>query len=327
MIASSPDSVRRPTITIGLPVYNGQKYLAVALDSLLAQTDCEFQLIISDNGSTDRTREICERYAAQDSRIRYYRNPQNEGVARNFNRVFTLSDTEYFKWAPYDDLVEPNFLARCLEVMERNPSVVLCYSKAKVINETGAFITNYDPGPDTHSNKQHVRFRNLLLHPEYAIQQMGVIRSSALRKTVLHGTYPSSDEVLLAQLALLGDFYEIQDRLYIFRRHEEQSTETSKQRDRVLYFDPTLAGKIVLPTWRYLGGYLKVLRNSSLQRSTLLSCYFSVLRWTIRSQHMRALGKDLLMACANRKSLPKPRPAAAIQDTTCKQDARPVRGA
>jgi glycosyltransferase involved in cell wall biosynthesis len=311
---SSP--TRRPVVTIGLPVFNGERYLAGALDSLLAQQGCDFELIIADNASTDRTREICEQYAAKDSRIRYHRNDVNLGAVRNFNLVFDLSDTEYFKWAPYDDLVEPDFVARCIQVLERDPSVVLCYSRAKIIDENGAFVVNYDPGPDTRPEQPHLRFRNLILHPEYAIQQMGVIRSSALRQTPLYGLFPSSDEILLAELSLLGRFHEIPERLYIFRRHQQQSTGTPKQRDRIQFFDPALVGRVVLPTWRYLGSGAQVLRRTPLRFSPLLSCYGTLLRWSLRPDHFRALGKDLLLAAVARS-----RALRGRQSKVLKQDA------
>lgn len=283
-------------VAIGVPVYNGEKYLRQALDSILAQTYSDFDLIISDNASTDRTSEICRTYVSADNRIRYFRNEKNLGVAPNFNRVFQLSSHEYFKWAPYDDMVEPEFVARCVDVLDHDPTVALCYSKAKIIDERGEYVVDYDPGPDTSSLKPYERFRNLTLHPEYAIQQMGLIRSEILRKTRLHGSFPSSDEVLLAQLALLGPFYEISDRLYIYRRHSEQSTKESAQRARVLFFDTSLAGKILLPKWLYFQACLDVVGRSPLDVSGRLHCYATMVRWLVVPAHYRAMGKDMLIA-------------------------------
>ena len=100
----------RPRVSIGLPVYNGENFLEFALDSILGQTFQDFELIISDNASTDATESICRRYAAKDSRIRYYRNPNNQGAAQNYNRVFALARGEYFKWAAHDDVCKPNYL-------------------------------------------------------------------------------------------------------------------------------------------------------------------------------------------------------------------------
>ena len=226
----------------------------------------------------------------------YCRNERNLGASPNFNRVFGLSSTEYFKWAPYDDLIAPYFLLRCVEVLDQNPAVVLCYSRAKIIDEHGTFEVDYDPGPDTTSPKNYERFRNLILHPEYAIQQMGLIRSEVLKKTGLYGSYPSADEVFLAELALLGQFHEIPERLYSYRRHREQSTKGSKQRARLLFFDSSLAGKIVLPKWLYFFGCLNVINRTPLSGYERTSCYLTMLRWLLVPAHFRAMSKDLLIA-------------------------------
>lgn len=289
----------QPRVSVGLPVYNAEKYLEKALDSILAQTYQDFELIISDNASVDRTQEICQTYAARDARIRYYRNAKNLGAVPNFNRVLELATSEYHKWAPYDDLIEPDFLARCVAVLDQNPAVVLCYSRAKIIDEAGNFEVDYNPGPDTSSRKPHERFRNLILYPEYAVQQMGLIRTSVLKEVGGHQSYPSSDEVLLAELALRGQFFEIPERLYLYRRHAAQSTGTSHiQRARVLFFDTSFAGKIVLPKWLYLEGCLRAIQRAPLPAVERIHCYRQLLRWLLVAPNFRALGKDLLIAAS-----------------------------
>src|SRR5262245_45018612 len=101
-----------PRVSIGLPIFNGEKYVAQAFDSILAQTYADFELIISDNASTDQTEAICQAYANRDRRIRYYRNNRNLGAAANYNRVFDLSTGVYFKWAAHDDIVLPTFVTK-----------------------------------------------------------------------------------------------------------------------------------------------------------------------------------------------------------------------
>ena len=103
-------SENEPRVSIGMPVYNGEKYLEEAIQSILAQTYSDFELVISDNASTDKTQEICLEYAARDSRVRYHRNEKNLGAAPNYNRTFELSTGQYFKWADYDDLLAEEFL-------------------------------------------------------------------------------------------------------------------------------------------------------------------------------------------------------------------------
>src|SRR5512139_3267591 len=121
----------KPRVSIGVPVYNGENFLKDALDSLLAQTFKDFEIVIADNVSTDQTEEICRSYAAKDARIRYYRNETNIGAGPNHNRVFELSRGEYFKWVCHDDMCAPEFLERCIEVLDRDPSVVLCHAETR----------------------------------------------------------------------------------------------------------------------------------------------------------------------------------------------------
>src|SRR6267143_3848257 len=117
-----------PLLSIGLFVYNGERFLEETLDSILSQTFTDFELIISDNASTDSTGEISEAYVRRDSRIRYYRGEKNMGAGWNVRRVYELATGKYFKQAAVDDLLEPDFLRRCVEVLERDPDCVVAYA-------------------------------------------------------------------------------------------------------------------------------------------------------------------------------------------------------
>src|SRR5262245_34163763 len=108
-------------VSIGLPVYNGDNFIRQTIESYLSQTFEDFELIISDNASTDRTEEICRTFAVQDRRVRYTRNKENIGLARNYNQVFTMSCGEYFKWADHDDMCRPTFLMKCVQALEEHP--------------------------------------------------------------------------------------------------------------------------------------------------------------------------------------------------------------
>jgi glycosyltransferase involved in cell wall biosynthesis len=283
-------------VSIGLPVYNGEKYLRESVESILAQTYPDFELIISDNASTDTTELTCWEYAKSDPRVRYLRNDTNLGAAPNFNKVFDLSAGEYFKWAAHDDVLAPEFLSRCVDVLDQNQDVVLCYTRVKIIDENSAFEVDYNPGPDTNSPRSSERFRNLILRPEYAVQQMGLIRANVLRKTVGHGSYPSSDEVLLAELGLMGRFYEVPERLFFYRRHPEQVARILDQRSRVPFFDTSMQDKIVLPKWLYLFACIKAIRHVDLSLRDRLNCYLTMGYWMLMPANSRALGKDVLLA-------------------------------
>lgn len=117
------NSVTRPFVSIGMPVYNGERYIRQALDSLLAQTFTDYEIVVSDNASTDATGVICREYEKRDSRIRYVRQPKNLGAARNFKYVLDQA-TGYFMWAACDDVRSPDFIEINLRFLQRHPDFV-----------------------------------------------------------------------------------------------------------------------------------------------------------------------------------------------------------
>lgn len=118
-----------PAVSIGMPVFNGAKTLVAAIESLLAQTFRDFELIVSDNGSTDTTQQICEQFANRDQRIKYIRQPHNQGAARNFDFVLELSTGEYFMWAASDDKWHPQFIERNVAALSSNLDIVASISE------------------------------------------------------------------------------------------------------------------------------------------------------------------------------------------------------
>lgn len=290
-------SSNTPRVSIGMPVYNSEKYLTLAIESVLSQTYTDFELIISDNASTDRTQEICQAYAAKDRRIRYYQNSHNLGANPNCNRVFKLASGEFFKWSFYDDLIAPEFLSRCLEVLDQNPDVVLCAPKSNVIDKEGNFLGVHTYKVDATLPQPHLRFRNFVLTHDAGWELFGLIRANVLRRTALHASYPGSDLVLLAELALHGRFYVLEDALSFPRVHPEQMwIMVPKERDRVVFEDSSLEGKIVLPKWGWISGYLRAIRHAPLSAYERAHCGLSVIRWMLKPDHFRALGKDVLIA-------------------------------
>src|SRR5438128_763235 len=125
---------RTPLLTIGVPVYNGERYLEACLDSLLAQTFEDFLIIICDNASTDRTQEIARAYCSRDRRVRYHLNAKNIGCPRNFVKVFELSNTPYFRWAAADDLSAPQLVEQCIRVLQERADVVQAYPRTLFID-------------------------------------------------------------------------------------------------------------------------------------------------------------------------------------------------
>jgi glycosyltransferase involved in cell wall biosynthesis len=190
----------------------------------LAQTYSNFVLVISDNASVDSTGDICRQYAASDSRIKYFRNDVNIGNPRNFNRVFELTSTKYLKWSTADDFWEPTFLERALEIMERDPSIALCYPQAVLVDANGGNPQNYDDVLHLVQEDPADRFLTLITRIKLAHQHLGVIRMSHLRQTHLLGTYVGSDNNLLAELTLYGKFFELPHRLFFRRFHKDSGS-------------------------------------------------------------------------------------------------------
>ena len=242
-----------PRVGIGVPVYNGERYIGETLDSLLAQTFEEFELIICDNASTDRTEQICRAYADRDSRIRYVRNAKNLGAAGNYRRAFELCSGEYFRWANADDLFAPESLARCVQVLDQDPSVVLTYPKTKFIDERGGVISECEDGMHLQSSKASERFFQVMEKLGYVNVIYGLVRADTLRKTGLLRNFPGGDIPLVAELALYGKFWEIPEFLFFRRLHP--GALISHKGDVGLtqeFFDPSTKGKIAMTQWRLL---------------------------------------------------------------------------
>ncbi len=267
---------RSPRISVGLPVFNGEKYLQQAIDAILRQTFSDFELIISDNASSDGTEEICRLYAKRDRRIRYYRNATNVGGAKNFNRVYELSVGDYFRWAAYDDLVAPKTLERCFEILERNPTVVLCHSKTINIDQDGNIIDYYDDNFAFRSKDPSRRFRDFLLRVyEYNCNALfGLIRRNALEETSLIGSYHSSDKVLLAQLVLKGEFFEIPAYLFYKRFHPEISTVVCRTENAFAeWHDTSKKDRPSLPTLQRTIDFVKSIQREPLHWQQKLQCH------------------------------------------------------
>jgi len=217
--------MRPPKLSIGLPVYNGENFLAQAVDSILAQDFRDFELIISDNGSTDRTAEMCRRYAESDPRVRYVRFETNQGGSRNFCYVSELARGEYFKWAAHDDVCAQGFFRRCVETLDAaGLEVVLVYPRTQMINEFGLPIPWNTETVECTQRRPHQRLALVLRELSVMSAQFGVVRTATLRRTRLLDTFVASDYVLLAELAMLGQFLEIPEALFLRRLHPMIST-------------------------------------------------------------------------------------------------------
>lgn len=300
-----------PRVSIGMPVYNGERYLEEALESLFAQTFTDFELVIADNASTDRTESICRSYVERDGRVHYVRNRANYGAIYNFNNVFRLTTGDYFKWAAYDDVCEPGFLSRCVEVLDQDPGVVLACSMVTGIDEDGHptdIITrpghgqgimsgirlDVDPLVSPADVDPVQRWRFMMRYLWWTPHLYGLIRAAALARTNLHPFHFNGDHILLAELALLGRFHEIPEELFHVRLHAQRTSRTSSARERLGVAHPDLAqSRGVLPIRevlaypeRFLAHAASILRVP-LTRSQRLACYYELLATVMRWGRMR----------------------------------------
>lgn len=270
-----------PRLSIGLPVYNGERYLRFALDSILNQTYSDFELLINDNASTDTTGLICQEYAARDPRVRYFRNVENVGAAANFNMVFERARGEYFKWAAADDIISPMFLEACMTVLERDPSVVLAYTKVDRIDSSGKIDGTYDYPMRVDSPDAATRFRDLILVNHFCVAVFGIVRREVLAKTPLIGKYVGSDRVLLAELGLRGRMCEISEYLFHRRDHPQTSGRAFDIYKRLAWFDPSKKRSINLVYWRVGTEYLKSIFRVPLPLKQRLAAMRTLARWFI----------------------------------------------
>ncbi len=292
-----------PLVSVGLPVYNGEKYLAEALDSILGQTLDDIEVLISDNASTDRTAEICQAYAARDPRIRYHRQASNIGAARNFNFVFLQTTGRFFKWAAHDDVCAPVLLERCVAALEERSDRVAAYTRQYTIDDTGIRIGEGGSAPQFESADPHIRVATALSSgtkdgPPWMI--FGVIRRSALERTRLLGSYSGSDRTLVVELTLQGPFCEIDDFLFQERDHADRSIRISERvgnrgHARDAWFDTARAGKIVFPHWKRLGTLMTAIANAPVPMAAKVRSFGVLTRWLL-DQDWKRLVRDLQQA-------------------------------
>ena len=214
-----------PLVSIGLPVYNEERYVAETLDSLLAQDYENFEIVISDNASTDRTQEICLAYAARDPRVSYHRRATNGGAPENFNDSFRHSAGEYFTWASGHDRRAPSAIRECVQVLEVRRDVILCYPRSFLEDYTGQIVELDDDRLETTGLGTGRRLDATIRKFGRYNAFHGVIRSSALRRTRLCQPCFGPDNVLLAELSVLGLVHQIEPRLFI--RTENRPPESS----------------------------------------------------------------------------------------------------
>jgi glycosyltransferase involved in cell wall biosynthesis len=297
-----------------MPVYNGANFLSQALESLLAQTYTDFELVVSDNASTDATPDICRSFAATDSRVRYTRNARTIGPAENHNKLVHMAQGEYFRWAAHDDLCAPELLALEVGILDSDPSVVLVYPKVRIIDVVGNTIEDYEQELKTDSFDPCVRFGSLVRvdHRHHgAFEIFGLMRTAMLRKTRLEVSRCRGDSVLLVQMSLRGRFCEIPQRLFFNRDHSsrsvrQRSSASKAGRSRMArwlgtgplpppeWWDASKKGAIVFPEWRLVADYSLAVFEAPLTTSKKTRCIGHV--FSLLAKGWPKLTRDVIFA-------------------------------
>jgi glycosyltransferase involved in cell wall biosynthesis len=277
-----------PRLSVGLPVYNGARFLSEAIEALLGQSFDDFELIISDNASTDATADICQRYAKKDSRVRYIRQPRNIGMNPNHNYVVREARGELFKMASHDDLYARDLLKRCIEALDADPEAVLAHSWEARIDSDGKIIKALSYSVAADAPKVSDRFCSMLFDG-WEDYTYGVIRRDVLLRTHLHGSHHLADRTFNTELALYGPFILVPERMYFRREHPGRASDHPGRavpytvRTRAAGLDPRRASRLRHPVIRlyaeYVWGYVRAIRSAPLSGAERRACYRHLGRW------------------------------------------------
>ena len=275
-----------PRLSIGLPVYNSAAYVAESIEALLGQTFEDFELIISDNASTDSTGDICRRYEQLDSRVRYYRQPQNVGLAPNHNFCVTKAHGVLFKWAAGDDLYARDLIEKCVAALDEYPDVVLAHSWTAMIDGTGTVFQANSYPLATSAPRAPERFHSML-NDSGGDDDGGVIRKEVLLRTAMKESYHHADRTIIAELALYGRFYQVPEWLYFRRDHPDRAERAHPGvRARCANMDPRRANPWLNPVPRlfaeYIGAYVRMIQRAPLTHAERRECYRYLSEWMMR---------------------------------------------
>lgn len=245
-----------PRLTVGVPVYNGERFLPAALDSLLSQTVGDMVILVGDNASTDSTADIIGEYAARDSRVRHFRHHQNLGAAKNYSVLCEMAETEYFRWLAADDCSEPRFHEICLAALVEHPDAVLAYPRIMMIDAEGSHLEEYEEGMHLTHDSPSERLFALLRNLKLVNALYGVSRTKVLKRTRLLGAFRGSDITFLAELCLYGKIIEVPEPLMLRRMHKESFTSMTRE-EQLEFNKPGQIQAVELYFWRHLVEYVR----------------------------------------------------------------------
>jgi glycosyltransferase involved in cell wall biosynthesis len=281
-------AARAPAVSIGMPAYNSEAWIASAIESMLNQSFGDFELIISDNASTDATYSLCERYARVDARVRLYRNPQNVGANRNYLAVLKRARAPYFKWASSNDVCAPTFIEKCVRALERDASAVLAFARTALFESDISHAQLYERDLELMADAGSERYIELCQTMGLNNSFNAVIRLDALRSAGPLGNFQGADIVLMAELAMMGKFLVIPEVLFFRRMSREAATKLKAAREVDQHIEPDIRRPLKWQYWRF---YFALLRAYARQQSLTLDSlrtFFYILKQLRWSSHVLA---------------------------------------
>jgi glycosyltransferase involved in cell wall biosynthesis len=283
-----------PMLSIGVPAYNSAPTLRRTLDCLLGQSFGDFELIVSDNASTDATWEILQEYARADARVVPLRQAQNIGANGNYTAVFRAARGRYFKWASSNDLCAPEFLARCVAHLEAHPEAVLVAPRTRLFESDPAQFTDYEGDLACTEPDAVDRFVKVLTGMKLNNVLNGVVRADALRRTRLIEHYVGADTVLVGHLALLGHVVLLPEAMFLRRMDRQTATQMMSDEALHRHHYPRRTARSLFPAWRVTAGWVRAVFAARLPLSSTLRA----LGWILRKIHwsLPALRRDIVEA-------------------------------
>jgi glycosyltransferase involved in cell wall biosynthesis len=281
-------------VSIGLPVYNGENFLADAIGSVLAQSYGDLELVICDNASSDRTETIARDFAAQDTRVRYFRNELNLGAAPNYNRTWHESRGSLFKWLSHDDRLTPTYVEETVAALDAAPDAVLCNAVVDYIDEQGKVFATYDSGLAAASGADPVeRFAAMVLRSHSCVDFFGMTRRSAMEGSLLHASFHGADRAYLAQMALRGRLLQVPGHLVQMREHRQRYTrQHGDARARQLWHDSSGVRGVAMPTLNLYREYRRLVGSEALGPGARRGCHGVLARWWLVNWNMLRVGTD-----------------------------------
>lgn len=276
-----------PTVSIGMPTYNGEATLRSAVDSLLAQSFGDFELIVSDNASTDGTWALIEEYVARDPRVIGLRQPTNIGANGNYSAVFRAARGKYFKWASSNDWCAPEFLERCVAHLEANADTVLVAPRTRLFQHSPEAHMDYPGDLFCDEADPVARFVKVCSSLRLNNVMNGLARSQMLQRTPLIAHYQSADVVLLGQIALLGKIRLLDEPLFYRRMDGATATHLMSPEAVLRHHYPVRTWRSLFPNWRVALGWFRALLSSGLRLEEISRA----LPWVLRMAYWR--GADL----------------------------------